>query len=132
MGLAKQFEDLEVWQAAKKVVLDVYRLAREGPLAKDYGFKDQLLRAAVSVMANIAEGHDRGGNREYVHFLYVAKGSAAEVRSLVHVAKELGYLTDAQRTELLEQLTGIARQLGGFIRYLEKGFSPPSASGDGT
>jgi four helix bundle protein len=125
MGQAKQFEDLEVWQAAKNVVLQVYRLTRDGMLAKDYGFKDQLQRAAVSIMANIAEGHERGGSREYIQFLYIAKGSAAEARSLVHVGKDLGYLSDQQRAELLEQLTGIARQLGGFIRYLEKG-PPPS------
>ena len=129
MGLAKQFEDLEVWQAAKKMVLDVYRLTRDGPLAKDYGFKDQLQRAAVSVMANIAEGHERGGSREYVQFLYIAKGSAAEARSLVHVGKDLGYLSDQQQVALLDQLAGIARQLGGFIRYLGKGSSPSLSHG---
>jgi four helix bundle protein len=127
MGLAKQFEDLEVWQAAKKMVLDVYRLTRDGPLAKDCGFKDQLQRAAISIMANIAEGHERGGSREYVQFLYIAKGSAAEARSLVQVGKDLGYLSDQQQVALLDQLAGIARQLGGFIRYLEKG-PPPSPS----
>ena len=121
MGQANQFEDLEVWQAAKKVVLHVYRLTTHGTLAKDYGFKDQLQRAAVSIMANIAEGHERGGSREYIQFLYIAKGSAAETRSLIHVGTDLGYLSDQERAELLDQLTGIARQLGGFIRYLEKG-----------
>jgi four helix bundle protein len=125
MGQAKQFEDLEVWQAAKNVVVQVYRLTRDRMLAKDYGFKDQLQRAAVSIMANIAEGHERGGSREYIQFLYIAKGSAAEARSLVHVGKDLGYLSEQQRSDILDQLVGIARQLGGFIRYLEKG--PPPA-----
>lgn len=125
MGQAKQFEDLEVWQAAKNVVLAVYQRTREGMLAKDYGFKDQLQRSVVSIMANIAEGHERGGSREYIQFLYIAKGSAAEARSLVHVGKDLGYLSEQQRLDLLDQLAGIARQLGGFIRYLEKGPTPP-------
>lgn len=66
MGQTKQFEDMEVWQAAKQVVLEVYRLTRDGALAKDYGFKEQLQRAAVSIMANIADGYERGGNRELI------------------------------------------------------------------
>lgn len=130
MGQAKQFEDLEVWQAAKQAVIEVYRMSRDGALAKDYGFKDQLQRAAVSIMANIAEGYERGGNRELIQFLYIAKGSAAETRSLVHVAKDLGNLSEEQRSAMLERLVSIGRQLGGFIRYLEQGLvqAPPHGS----
>ena len=126
MGQTKQFEDMEVWQAAKQVVIEVYRLTRDGALAKDYGFKDQLQRAAVSILANIATGYERGGNRELMQFLHIAKGSAAETRSLVHVAKDLGYLSEEQRSTMLERLISIGRQLGGFIRYLEKGPTPMS------
>lgn len=129
MGQTKQFEDMEVWQAAKQVVIEVYRLTRDGALAKDYGFKDQFQRAAVSIMANIAEGYERGGNRELIQFLYIAKGSAAESRSLVHVAKDLGYLSEEQRSGMLERLVSIGRQLGGFIRYLEQGPKPTPTSG---
>ena len=125
MGRTKQFEDIEVWQAAKQVVIDVYRLTRDGALAKDYGFKDQFQRAAVSVMSNIAEGCERGGNRELIQFLHIAKGSAAETRSLVHVGRDLGYLSETQRASMLEQLISISRQLGGFIRYLARGPKPP-------
>jgi four helix bundle protein len=114
-----RFEELEVWQAAKVVVLDAYRLGRTGALARDYGFKDQLQRAAVSVMSNIAEGFERGGNREFIQFLYIAKGSAAEVRSLVHIGTELGYIGEADRVRVIEELSSIGRQLGGFIKYLE-------------
>jgi four helix bundle protein len=124
MGQAKQFEDMEVWQAAKQVVIEVYRLAREGALSKDYGFKDQLQRAAVSIMTNIAEGYERGGNRELLQYLHIAKGSAAATRSLVHVAKDLGYLSEDQRAGMLDRLVSVGRQLGGFIRYLEKGPAP--------
>lgn len=129
MGQTKQFEDLEVWQAAKQVVIEVYRLTRDAALAKDYGFKDQLQRAAVSIMANIAEGYERKGSRELIHLLHIAKGSAAETRSLVHVAGELGYLSDGHRSGMLARLVSIGRQLGGFIRYLEQG--PPPRSGGG-
>jgi four helix bundle protein len=108
----------------------VYRLTRDGLLSKDYGFKDQFQRAAVSIMANIAEGYERGGNRELIQFLYIAKGCAAETRSVAHAAKDLGYLSGDQQTRMLEQLISIGRQLGGFIRYLEQG-PPPARSADG-
>ena len=129
MGQTKQLEDMEVWQAAKQVVTEVYRLTRDGALAKDYGFKDQLQRAAVSIMANVADGYERGGNRELIQFLYIAKGSAAQTRSLVHAAKDLGYLSEEQRSSMLERLVSIGRQLGGFIRYLEQGPKAMPTSG---
>ena len=129
MGQTKQLEDMEVWQAAKQVVTEVYRLTRDGALAKDYGFKDQLQRAAVSIMANVADGYERGGNRELIQSLYIAKGSAAQTRSLVHAAKDLGYLSEEQRSSMLERLVSIGRQLGGFIRYLEQGPKAMPTSG---
>ncbi len=125
MGQAKQLEDLEVWQAAKALVVEVYRQTKEGPLAKDYGLSDPLQRAAVDVMGNIAAGYEQGG-RGLAEHLHTAKGAAGRVRSLVHVAKDLGYVSDQRRAELLEQTTTIARQLGGFIRYLEQGPKPAS------
>jgi four helix bundle protein len=132
MGQAKQIEDLEVWQASEALVVEIHRLTREGTLAKDYGFSEQLQRAATDVMANIAAGHEQGG-RALAECLHAAKGAVGRVRSLLHVAKDLGYLSEQRRAELLDQLTNIARQLGGFIRYLEKGPAsappPPPARG---
>jgi four helix bundle protein len=124
MAQGKTFEDLEVWQAAKRTVVGVFQLTRDGALAKDFGYRDQLQRAAVAIMGQIAAGHDRGNHGGLAECLQQAKGAAAEARSLVHVGKELGYLTEAQRAELLEQLSGVSRQLAGFIRYLEKGPAP--------
>ena len=120
MSSASHFEELEVWQAAKAVVVEAYRLSRSGTLAKDYGFKDQFQRAAISVMSNIAEGFERGGNREFIQFLYIAKGSAGEVRSLAQIGTELGYLTESEKTDFMEKLSSVGRQLGGFIKYLER------------
>jgi len=127
MGQPKQFEDLEVWQAARDLATGVSRLSRDGSLAKDYGFRDQLQGSALAVMAAIADGHEQSDSRELLHSLHVAKGLAAKVRCLVHVAKDLGYLSDQQRSGLMDQLTSVSRQLGGFIRYLEKGPAPAAA-----
>jgi len=123
MGQAKQLEDLEVWQAARALVVEIHRLTREGTLAKDYAFSEPLQRAATDVMSEIAAGYEQGG-RQLAECLHTAKGAAGKVRSLLHVAKDLGHISDQRRAELLEQLTNIARQLGGFIRYLEKGPAP--------
>ena len=130
MASPKQFEDLEVWQAARDLAVEVSRLAREGPLAKDYGFRAPLQEATFAVMAAIADGHEQGDHRELLRALHAAKGFAAKVRSLVHVAKELGYLSDQQRAGLLDRVISITRQLAGFIRYLEKGPAPAPPKAD--
>lgn len=119
MGQAKQLEELEVWQAARGFVIEIYRFTKDGLVAKDYGFRDQLQQTAVSIMGHVAEGHERGG-RDLVQCLRDAKGAAAKTRSLLHVAVGLGYLNGQQKDAMMEQLISIARQLGGFIRYLEK------------
>ncbi|HKB88967.1 MAG TPA: four helix bundle protein [Opitutaceae bacterium] len=119
MTKGKQFEDIEVWQLAKDVALDVYGLVKRSPLNRDFSFRDQFQRAAISIMSNIAEGLERSGTREFIHFLYIAKGSAAEVRSLVKIGGELGYLQSEEKGRLLSKLTSVSRQLAGFIKYLE-------------
>ena len=83
----ERFEDIVSWQEARLLVQDVYRALST---CKDFGFRDQLQRAAVSVMSNIAEGFDRGSNREFVQFLIIARGSAAEVKSLAYAGKDIG------------------------------------------
>jgi len=129
MAQGKQLEDLEVWQAAEALVVEIHRLTREGTLAKDYGVSDQLQRAATEVMAEIAGGYEQGG-RQLADGLHRAKGAVGKVRSLLHVAKDLGHIPEQRRAELLEHLANIARQLGGFIRYLEKGPAPSAAPPD--
>jgi four helix bundle protein len=133
MGTPKLFEDLEVWQAARDLAVEVCRLSRDGALAKDYGFADQFRESASAVMAAIADGHEQGESGEFLRALRVAKGGAARARSLVHVAKALGYINDQQESALFERLAAIARMLWGFIRYLEKGPAPagPRPGNDG-
>jgi len=95
----KRFEDLEAWQLSRELTNQIYVLTKDGPIAKDYGFRDQIRRAAVSVMNNIAEGFDRGSNKDFVKFLFIARGSAAEVRSLLYVALDQNYVNEAEFNE---------------------------------
>lgn len=111
----ERFEDIESWIAARLLVQHVYRYFSS---SRDYGFRDQIQRAAVSVMANIAEGFDRGSNKEFIQYLVIARGSAAEVRSLSFAALDIGYLTEAQFSDLNQYCIKLSNLINGFIRYL--------------
>jgi four helix bundle protein len=87
--MIKRFEEIKAWQKARELVAEVYRICVAGPIARDYGLKDQLCRAAVSSMSNIAEGFARRTDKDFAHFLDVAKGSAVEVQSLLYVALDV-------------------------------------------
>jgi four helix bundle protein len=99
----KDFEDLEIWQLARRITQEIYALGGTPKFSRDYGLKDQMPRAAVSIMSNIAEGFERGGNREFVQFLYIAKGSCGELRSQLYVALDQAYLdhTTMEKSVLL-------------------------------
>ncbi|OPZ76712.1 MAG: hypothetical protein BWY77_01838 [bacterium ADurb.Bin431] len=113
------FEDLLVWQKGIELVKEVYRVTGDGRLSRDFGLRDQIQRAAVSIPTNIAEGFERGSRKEYVRFLYIAKGSAGEVRSLLRVARELEYLEAAQHEQLQSQVLTVSRFLANQIKSLE-------------
>ena len=93
----RSFEDLLVWQMGIELVKRIYRVTTEGDFSRDFGLKDQILRASVSVPTNIAEGFELSSRKEYLKFLNIAKGSAGEVRSLLRVAWEIGYIESTQR-----------------------------------
>ena len=95
MATIKRFEEIRAWQEARELSFIVYQTTRLPPFAKDFGLKDQLQRAAVSVASNIAEGFARNGNKEFAKFLWIAKGSAAEVQSQLYTAKDVGYISDS-------------------------------------
>ena len=120
MATAERFEDLEVWQAARELVRLVYRLTGTPAFDRDGSLKGQLRRAAVSAMGNIAEGFERGGNKEFVHFLAMAKGSAGEVRSHAYVAFDHAYLTETEHREVAERATEVSRMLAGLMRHLRQ------------
>jgi four helix bundle protein len=116
-----RFEDIVAWQVARKLTREIYRISNEGQLAKDYGLRDQVRRAAVSVMANIAEGFERDGAREFLQFLAIAKGSVGEVRSHLYVALDQGYVHDEHEWNHVMRLANeTARMIHGLMRYLRQ------------
>src|SRR5437588_350885 len=129
MAAFEKFEDLQVWQAARGLVREIYLCTQSGSFVKDMGLKTQLQRASVSIMSNIAEGFERAGNKEFAHFLHLAKGSAGEVRSQLYVAYDLGYL-DKKTSDLLhESALSISKQFSGFIKYLNRSVATKKPTG---
>ena len=121
MAAIERFEDIVAWQGARVLAQAVYQVTGQGAFARDYGLRDQIRRATVSIMSNIAEGFERNSDKEFRHFLYVAKESAGEVRSLLYVAHDLAYSEDAAYQQLAQQSVKVGRQLAGFIKYLDGG-----------
>ncbi len=119
MATYNSFEDLPVWQKARELGVSIYKATAEGKLSKDYGLKDQIQRAAVSVSSNIAEGFERGSKREFIQFLYIAKGSCGELRSQLYIAKDLGYLENGYSEILINSAYNTSKQISGFIKYLK-------------
>ncbi len=120
MALIKRFEDIQAWQEARKLVKMIYSLTREGDFSKDFGLRDQIQRASVSVMANIAEGFDCESNAEFARFLGFARRSAVEVQSLLYAALDIGYIDETQFREYYEQAQKTKALVGGFKHALQK------------
>jgi len=116
---AKTFEDLIVWQRAKELTGLIYAMTRKGPFQRDFGLRDHIQRAAVSVMSTIAEGFGRGGNKEFIHFLFMAKGSLAEVQSLLPVALDQAYSDAADFHKAYDKANGIARLITAFVKGMK-------------
>jgi len=117
--MPKTFEELKVWQKALTLVKSVYRITSNNRFSKDFSLIDQIRRASVSIMSNIAEGFERGSNAEFIQFLYIAKGSCGEVRSQLYVAKELKYISKEEFEGILQMCKEISGQISGFIAYLK-------------
>jgi len=120
MGTAKRVEDLTAWQKARELVREVYLAAAEGALSRDFGLRDQLRRAAVSVMANIAEGFGRSTSKEFAHFLDIARGSAVEVQTLLYIALDVKHMQQEQFDHLLNLAGDVLGLLSGLRAYLTK------------
>ena len=118
MATIEKFEDIEAWQKARELTREVYAASNTGLFAKDYGLRDQIRRAAVSIMANIAEGFERGGDKEFGQFIAQAKGSSAEVRAQLYVALDQGYIDKLTFGRLAELTIQINRMLAGLMKYL--------------
>ena len=110
------FRELRVWQAAKELAVEIYRLSAIGPLSKDFGLRDQMRRAAVSIPSNIAEGDERDTNRDSVRFLYIAKGSLAELRTQLEIAREVGFVSPEAHANIEQKCAELGRMLGALIK----------------
>jgi four helix bundle protein len=110
-----KFEDILAWQKGRELTLFIYKSLQN---CKDYSYKDQICRASISICNNIAEGYERRSNKELKHFLFIAKGSAGEVRSMLHIGLDLGYFTKTNYDYALNLSLEISKILSGFIRAL--------------
>lgn len=120
MSNIKRFEDLIAWQKARELTGEIYNVSRTGAFAKDFGLAGQIQRAAVSVMSNIAEGFERNRRAEFHHFLFIAKGSCAELRSQLYVAFDAGYLDQQAFSNLMTKADEVARIIGGLRAVVEQ------------
>lgn len=119
----ESFEDLRVWQKGIQLVKEIYIITNEGKLSKDFGLRDQLRRASVSIPTNVAEGFERASRKEYLNFLNIAKGSAGEVRSLLIVALEVGYIEKSTYSPLYKQAMELSRMLYNQIQSIKRSSS---------
>ena len=112
----QSFEDLEVWQKAYKLSVKIYRVLEH---SRDYGLKDQMTRAGVSIASNIAEGAERDSNAEFIRFLHIAKGSAAELRTQIYIAHDIGIISIAKKEELVKEVISISKMLHALINAVK-------------
>jgi four helix bundle protein len=119
MATVRQFEDLQVWQEARTLAQEAYRIANQGLFRRDFGLRDQITRAATSTMSNIAEGFERGSRKEFIQFLNIAKASNGEVRSQLYIALDQNYIDESKFSALRESTLSLSRRLASFISYLE-------------
>lgn len=120
MAGAKGFEELEVWQVARKHCKEIYEVTNQPAVSQDFGFRDQIRRSAVSILSNISEGFERKGEKQFSYFLGIAKGSAGELRSQLYIALDLNYITVAEFEKLSASVTSISKMLYGLMNYIKE------------
>ncbi len=118
MAAINRFEDIEAWQLAREMTKAIYAISNDDSFARDFGLRDQIRRASVSIMSNIAEGFERGGDKEFLQFVSIAKGSSGEVRAQLYVALDAGYIDQQTFSRLSDMATQISRMLAGLMKYL--------------
>ncbi len=115
-----KFEDLESWRKARKITNKVHEASAAGSFMRDSALKDQIRRASISILSNIAEGFERGGDKEFLQFLAVAKGSCGEVRAQLYIAADQGYLSHELFQRLSTDANEIGKLISGLMKYLSK------------
>jgi four helix bundle protein len=119
MARIERFEDLRIWKLAREVANGLYALSANAAFSRDFVLRDQIRRAAVSMPSNIAEGFSRRSNKEFVQFLFVAKGSAAEAQSQLYLARDQGYVSEEEFDTAYREIDLLSRQISRFITYLK-------------
>ncbi|NOT49103.1 MAG: four helix bundle protein [Acidobacteria bacterium] len=120
MAKIERFEDVEAWKLARESTKLIYDISGAGYFAKDFPLRDQIRKSSVSIMSNIAEGFERDGDREFVNFLSIAKGSCGEARSQLYVAFDQRYVTEEQFQFVYSSLNETGKRIGGFMKYLQQ------------
>jgi len=118
MGKFKSFEEINSWQKARQFNKRVYEITDNQNFKRDFDLVKQIRRASISISSNIAEGFERNTDREFIHFLYIAKASAGEVRSQLYLALDLNYIEKVEFEELFNNVSDISKLISGFIKYL--------------
>lgn len=120
MAKIERFEDVEAWKLARESTRLVYLISSVGNFARDFPLRDQIRKSSVSIMSNIAEGFERDGDKEFINFLSIAKGSCGEARSQLYVALDQNYITADQFDLAYGSLDETGKRIGGFMRYLRQ------------
>ncbi len=120
MAKIEKFEDIEAWKSAREITRLIYKISSAGDFSKDFALVNQIRRASISVLSNIAEGFERGGDKEFIQFLTVAKGSCGEVRAQLYVAFDQNYIDKEQFILIQHKLIETSRMLSGLIKYLQQ------------
>jgi four helix bundle protein len=120
MAKIEKFEDIKSWELAREVTKIVYEISSAEKFSRDFALCNQIRRAAISIMSNIAEGFERNGDKEFVQFLSVAKGSCGEVRAQIYVALDQKYITDEQFEDISGKLIETSKTIAGFMKYLQQ------------
>lgn len=120
MSKIEKVEDLFSWQKSKDLTIEIYKITKNSSFSKDFGLCNQIQRAAVSIPSNIAEGFGRGGNKEFLQFLSIAKGSLYELKTQLIIAFEIGYINDIEYNKLKNDSEEIGKLIAGFMNYLNK------------
>ncbi len=118
MATIQRFEDLRVWKTGFELAEQIYSFTDDGPFSRDFGLRDQMRRASVSVMSNVAEGFESQTQKQFISFLYRAKASAGELRAQLYLARELGYITSEEFQAAIELSTKASNQCRRLIDYL--------------
>jgi four helix bundle protein len=120
LGTIERFEDLEAWKLARELTSLVYTCSGAGNFGRDFALRDQIRRAFISIVSNIAEGFERDGDKEFIQFLSMAKGSCGEVRAQLYLALDQQYISEALFQELTTKAIQLSRVISGLIRYLRQ------------